>query len=194
MKRIIEYFKNILHKSIVKIKGLVKIRKNVKINNKTHFEGKNLLSNNVIFKDSNIGYASYIGNDSCIYNSSIGRYTCIGPYVKFVIGQHPLDFVSIHPCFYSTLKQSGFSYVNKDKFNEFRYADSNNKKAICVGNDVWICARATVLDGITIGDGAVVLAGAVVTKDVPPYAVVGGVPAKILKYSNIETYEDGTIK
>ncbi len=51
-----------------------------------------------------------------------------------------------------------------------------------IGNDVWIGANVLILDGVTIGNGAIIAAGAVVTKDVPPYAVVGGVPAKIIKY------------
>jgi virginiamycin A acetyltransferase len=55
-------------------------------------------------------------------------------------------------------------------------------KRITIGNDVWIGARAVILDGITIGDGAIVGACAVVTKDVPPYAVVAGVPARVIRY------------
>lgn len=55
-------------------------------------------------------------------------------------------------------------------------------KDVTIGNDVWIGARVTILAGVTIGDGAVIGAGAVVTKDVPPYAVVGGVPAKIIRF------------
>ena len=55
-------------------------------------------------------------------------------------------------------------------------------KLIIKGNDVWIGSRATILGGVTIGHGAIIAAGAVVTKDVPPYAIVGGVPAKVIKY------------
>lgn len=55
-------------------------------------------------------------------------------------------------------------------------------KPIHIGNDVWIGARSIIMDGVSIGDGAIVAAGSVVTKDVPPYAVVGGSPAKIIKY------------
>lgn len=60
--------------------------------------------------------------------------------------------------------------------------DLKEHNEVKIGNDVWIGTRAMILDGITIGDGAVIGAGAVVTKNVPPYAIVGGVPAKIIKY------------
>ena len=56
------------------------------------------------------------------------------------------------------------------------------QKKVIIGNDVWIGSHALILGGVKIGDGAVIGAGAVVTKDVPPYAVVGGVPARIIKY------------
>jgi acetyltransferase-like isoleucine patch superfamily enzyme len=68
--------------------------------------------------------------------------------------------------------------------------DTFSKGPVRVGNDVWIGANATILSGVTIGDGAVVAAGSVVTKSVPPYAIVGGAPAKIIKYRfPIETIE-----
>ena len=63
-------------------------------------------------------------------------------------------------------------------------------KKVVIGKYVWVGARATILPGVTIGDGAVIGAGSVVTKDVPPCAVVGGNPAKIIKYRNIEMYND----
>lgn len=67
-------------------------------------------------------------------------------------------------------------------FQETRYVDTEGRFKVVIGNDVWIGAYAKIVEGVRIGDGAVIAAGAVVTKDVPPYAIVGGVPAKIIKY------------
>ena len=76
--------------------------------------------------------------------------------------------------FYSTMKQNGYSLCKKNKIEESLHTS--------IGNDVFIGANVTVLDGVKIEDGAVIGAGAVVVKDVPPYAVVVGVPARIIKY------------
>ncbi len=141
------------------------------------FEGKNVIGNNTKFSGK-IGRGSYIGQN-CFINASIGRYCSISNNVSVVSGKHPVsEFVSTHPCFYSTKKQAGFTYVTKDLFKE------NPKKdgvSVIIGNDVWIGYGAIILSGVTIGDGAVVAAGAVVNRDVEPYSVVGGVPAKLIK-------------
>lgn len=71
---------------------------------------------------------------------------------------------------------------NFDRLDIPMGAQGSVKSRIVIGNDVWIGYRVTVLAGVTVGDGAVIAAGAVVTKDVPPYAVVGGVPARVIKY------------
>lgn len=140
--------------------------------------GKDARVNNVI-----IGYASGISSGSEFVDTMIGRYSALAPGVKVVRGQHPTSlFVSIHPAFYSLKKQYGFTYIDKQKFNEFRYVDENKKYSVKIGNDVWISSNVTLLEGINIGDGAIVAAGAVVTKDVPPYSIVGGVPAKVIRY------------
>lgn len=146
-------------------------------------EGYNTISKNVLASNVKLGYASGISRDSIIMNAKIGRYTALGPELKMGIGQHPTSkMVSIHPSFYSLKKQYGFSYVNKQKMEEFKYADKENKYSVVIGNDVWIASNVTLLEGINIGDGAIIAAGAVVTKDVPPYAIVGGVPAKVIRY------------
>lgn len=151
---------------------------NIAIHSK--FEGNNVIGKNTTF-NGNLGLFSYIADNACI-SGNIGRYCSIASEVKVLIGIHPLsDFVSTSPVFYSLLKQSNVTFVSEQYFKEFVYADESNKYAIVVGNDVWIGARAILISGIKIGDGAVILANATVTKDVPPYSIVGGVPAKIIK-------------
>lgn len=154
---------------------------------KANFRGKNYLGKDNFFgkgstlydecrvSKTKIGPYSYISNFSRINNVDIGSYCSIGPEVLIGLGIHPSrKFVSTHPSFYSTSKQSGIVYSKDYKFIE--------SKRTVIGNDVWIGARAIILDGVTVGDGAIVGANSVVTKDVPPYAIVGGVPAKIIKY------------
>ncbi len=150
------------------------------IDSNAHFRGENRLGDHVVFLNSTLGYASYVSADSFIKNTEIGKYTCIAPEVMVIAGTHPIDMVSMHPLFYSTAY--GKSYVTADKAKEFSYLDDQKKISVKIGNDVWIGTRATITEGVTIGDGAIVAAGAVVTKDVEPYAVVGGVPAKVIKY------------
>ena len=72
--------------------------------------------------------------------------------------------------------------LHRRSFKEFTYADENNKYPVIIGNDCWIGYGANLIAGVTIGNGAIVLAGAIVTKDVQPYAIVAGIPAKIIKY------------
>lgn len=146
------------------------------------FEGYNKIYPNASF-NGNLGIGSYIGNNSKV-SGKIGRYCSIAPFVKVIQGIHPYKepFVSTSPFFYSPLKQNGTSLYKKAIFNEFNYADKSNKYPIIIENDCWIGYGAYIISGVKIGNGAVVLAGSIVTKDVPPYAIVGGVPAKLIKY------------
>jgi len=161
------------------------------IDKNTDFEGKNRLSDNTVLLNSKLGYASYVGKQTFLKNTRIGRYTCIAGNVKTIIGTHPLnDFVSIHPAFYSLAKQSGFTYASKNIFNEINFLDDKERISVIIGNDCWICENVSIIEGVTIGDGAVVAAGAIVTKDVEPYAVVAGVPAKVIK----KRYSESIIK
>lgn len=98
----------------------------------------------------------------------IGSFCSIGSETEFLLGgEHQIERVS--------------SFPYKVYFTGQKY-EATSKGNITIDDDVWIGFRTTIMSGIHIGQGAVVAAGAVVTKDVPPYAIVGGVPAKVIKY------------
>lgn len=158
----------------------VKIKRGAKLYWNSEFEGNNLIGENTTF-GGRLGFGSYIGSNSCI-TGKIGKYTCIADNVSVVQGTHPTkDFVSIHPAFFSENGKCGLSFVREKLFEEYRYADDRNN-AVVIGNDVWIGYGAIIIAGVRIGNGAVIAAGAVVAEDIPPYAIVGGIPAKVIRY------------
>ena len=129
--------------------------------------------------------ASYIAKNSQIIKTKIGHYCSIGPNVHIVFGQHPSKtFVSTYPAFYSPCVCTGVSFTDVSLFEEYRYADS--KYSVIIGNDCWIGDSVIIMEGVKIADGTIVAAGAVVTKDTMPYSIIGGVPAKIIKYRFME--------
>lgn len=161
----------------------VKFGHGVRFGKKTEFEGNNMIGHHVRVHRSFLGKGSYIAENSILNDTWIGRYSCIGERVNVVRGQHPTEkFVAVHPAFFSTQKQAGFTFVEKNYFPEYRYVDEEKKYAVKIGNDVWIGADVKILEGTTINDGAVIACGAVVTKDVMPYEIVGGVPAAHIKF------------
>ena len=135
----------------------------------------NTLYDDVVLDGVVLGDCSYVSRGARVANATVGRFCCIGPETLIGLGRHPTrQFVSSHPAFYSTRAQAGLTFVAGQKYEEFR--------PVTIGHDVWIGARAVVLDGATIGDGAIVGAGAVVAGEVPPYAIVRGVPAQVVRY------------
>lgn len=128
-----------------------------------------LINRDASFEDSDttIGDYTYI-NGGHIYNSQIGKFCSIGYGVSVGPGEHQIERISSFP-------------LSSRAFGEYDAGEFITKKTV-IGNDVWLGNNAIVLQGVTVGNGAVIAAGAVVTKDVPPYAIVGGVPAKIIRY------------
>ena len=165
-----------------------KLRKKVRFGTKVilsgnnRFEGHNSIANSTKFYDSEIGAYSYCASNSYIRNTKIGRFCSIGKNVRIIDVTHPSEFVSSSPVFYSPKNVVGKAFVNSNGFDEHLRCENDPEHAVVIGNDVWICDGVQIIGGNTIGDGAIVAAGAVVTKDVPPYAIVAGNPAQIVKY------------
>jgi len=124
--------------------------------------------------NAELGKFTYVSANSAISDAEIGKFCSIGPNFLCGWGIHPKNGISTNPMFYSTQKQNGYTLSHSDKIAE--------RSRIHIGNDVFIGANVTVLDGVKIGDGAIVGAGAVVVNDIPPYAIAGGVPARIIGY------------
>ncbi len=153
--------------------------KSVNIGESTIIVKSKLFEQIVIHRNCNLsqvvlGKFSYIAPNSQLSLVNLGNFCSIGPHLICGYGDHPTDFVSTSPAFFSTLKQCGVTFTNQNSFEE--------RKKIIIGNDVWIGARVFIKDGIKIGNGAIVGAGAVVVKNIPDYAIVGGVPANVIRY------------
>lgn len=159
------------------------IGRNTTLSLKTSFEGMCKIGPNSDISKTHVGLGTFIASNCRILQTKVGRFTSIGQNVKTRIGIHPVkDFVSTHPAFFSNAQEAGFTFTNKDLFPKHKYIPDSSEYVVDIGNDVWIGDDVRILDGITIGDGAVVGLGAVVTKNVEPYAIVAGVPAKVIGF------------
>ena len=161
-------------------------RFNCKIRYQTQIDGKTELEPNVRleggdYRGTKIGRHTFAGNSS-FPQCKIGRFCSIGTKAGVIMSSHPTDFVSSWPGFFDTcLSPETIRHFNDNlHFDEFPRHSSG--AAVLIGNDVWIGNNVSILAGVEIGNGAIVGANALVTKNVPPYAIVGGVPAKIIRY------------
>ena len=118
------------------------------------------------------GAFSYVAPGARLYHTEIGRYCSIGDGVA-ILSEHPTQGLTTSPFFYETLFSA--------PFDDPPYEEHPRLKQTTIGNDVWIGAGVRIKTGVTIGDGVIVGAGSVVTKNIPPYTIVGGVPARIIR-------------
>ena len=131
-----------------------------------------LASRSFVYR-SKVDDYSYIAG-SRIVDAEIGRFVSIGAN-SFIggFGRHPVNRISTHPSFYSLQNPTGVVFSVDSQIVE--------RERVVIGNDVWIGSNALILDGVSVGHGAVVAAGAVVVRDVLPYEIVGGVPARVIR-------------
>ncbi len=145
------------------------------------YEASVRLSTAVLIGDCRIGAFTYIGGGSEIRKASIGRFCSIAANVAIGPAEHPVDWLSSHP-----FQFDGVRYFDDDKnwqtFINHELKFRGNSAYTEVGNDVWIGRNVIIKQGVKIGNGAIIAGGAFVSKDVPDYAIMGGIPARLIRY------------
>lgn len=163
IKKILCYFLNTVEKNEkVILSGFSRGIQNVV------FEGKNAVPDRCNFSGKiSLGYATTLGYNNFLHGDiTIGKYCQLGADVAIHSTNHPTSYVT--------------TYINQNLFNGELKALKEVKKVV-VGHDVWIGHNVIIVGNVTIGNGAILAAGSVITKDVAPYSIVGGVPAKEIK-------------
>ena len=127
---------------------------------------------------SELGLYSLLNNYSILYSDTyVGKYCSIGRYCEIGADAHPMHFLSTSNLQYSNTLMKGHEDTTFKRKVKFEYNRNTS-----IGNDVWVGAKSVIKSGVTIGHGAVIAALSFVNKDVPPYAIVGGIPAKIIRF------------
>jgi acetyltransferase-like isoleucine patch superfamily enzyme len=135
--------------------------------------------NTLLGPDATVGRYFGVNENSFIIRATIGNFCSMGARVSINPFNHPTDWLSVHEFQYHA---GAFDWV--DEYNRFERCERtpDMMTPITIGHDVWMGHNATVLAGVSVGNGAIVGAGAVVTKDVPPFAIVAGVPATVKRF------------
>lgn len=162
----------------------------LRISDECSFERPCRLTGDIDFKSA-VSFGAFssvdgVAQTGILRNVSVGRYVSIGRHVEIGLTDHPTTWLS------TTARQYNAQYLGWERWTEKPVAVRPHRisRPVSIGNDVWIGDRAIVMGGVNVGDGAVIAAGAVVTKDVPPYAIVGGVPARIIRFR----FDDATVR
>lgn len=126
--------------------------------------------------ESSLGDYSYTARYADIAYSVLGKFVNVAAFTRLNPGEHPYHRASLHHVMYRS------SYFWPDEPDETAVFDWRRSRPVKVGHDTWIGHGAVIMKGVTVGNGAIIAAKAVVTKDVPPYGVVAGTPAKLIKW------------
>ena len=142
-------------------------------------EGSNLgayteIGERSLLENSSVGDFSYCGRDCIFQNARVLRFSNIAASVRLGPTMHPFDRPTLH---HFTYRREMYGFGESDA----AFFAARAARVCVVGNDTWIGHGAIVMPGVSVGDGAAIGSGAVVTKDVPPFAVAAGVPARVIK-------------
>jgi acetyltransferase-like isoleucine patch superfamily enzyme len=174
----IERFENNTNDAVV-LHDVIRVQPGARIVRSTFNGPLNMERISLIGPETTMGKYTSLNQDTFIIRATVGAFCAIGARAAINPFNHPTDWLSVHEFQYHPTSYGWVPEYTAMTAREERPPDSFTR--ITVGNDVWIGNSVNIL-GANIGDGAVVAAGAVVTKDVPPYAIVAGVPAKIKRY------------
>jgi len=151
------------------------IYRGAEVTSSSILEDNVVIFNNTSIINSKVSASTYIQKNSVISNTQIGKYCSIASNVCVGSAEHPTHFISTSPIFYDNEQPLPEFFIDR------QLNDQTNHTTI-IGNDVWVGQGVIIKSGVNIGTGAIIGAGAVVVKDVAPYSIVVGVPAKHIKW------------